>query len=116
MWDPGQYLRFSDERSRPFFELTARIQAQRPGLVVDLGCGPGTLTATLASRWPDAEVLGIDSSPKMIAAARQLGETPERLSFARGDVMDWRPDRPADAIVSHAVLLWVPRHQELLSS
>jgi trans-aconitate 2-methyltransferase len=116
MWDPGQYLRFSDERSRPFFELTTRIQAQRPGLVVDLGCGPGNLTATLASRWPDAEVLGIDSSAEMIASARQLGETPERLSFAPGDVRSWRPDRPADVIVSNAVLQWVPGHEELLPS
>jgi trans-aconitate 2-methyltransferase len=116
MWDPGQYLRFSDERSRPFFELTARIQAQRPGLVVDLGCGPGNLTATLASRWPDAEVLGIDSSAEMIASARQLGETPERLSFAPGDVRSWQPDRPADVIVSNAVLQWVPGHEELLPS
>jgi trans-aconitate 2-methyltransferase len=114
MWDPGQYLRFSDERSRPFFELTARIQARHPGLVVDLGCGPGNLTATLASRWPDAEVLGVDSSAEMIASARQLGETPERLSFARGDVRDWRPGRPADVIVSNAVLQWVPGHEELL--
>jgi trans-aconitate 2-methyltransferase len=116
MWDPGQYLRFSDERSRPFFELTARIQAQRPGLVADLGCGPGNLTATLASRWPDAEVLGIDSSAEMIASARQLGETPERLSFALGDVADWRPARPADVIVSNAMLQWVPGHEELLPS
>ncbi len=69
MWDPGQYLRFGDERSRPFFELTAQIGAECPGLVVDLGCGPGQLTAELARRWPGAEVRGLDSSAEMIAAA-----------------------------------------------
>ena len=42
MWDPAQYLRFGDERSRPFFELTARIQATDPALVADLGCGPAS--------------------------------------------------------------------------
>ena len=48
MWDPELYQRFGDERSRPFFDLTGRVAAQAPGVVVDLGCGPGTLTATLA--------------------------------------------------------------------
>ncbi|WP_460494428.1 methyltransferase domain-containing protein [Dactylosporangium cerinum] len=68
-WDPGQYARFADERARPFHELVARIPTTAPVAVVDLGCGPGTLTATLATRYPDAAVLGIDSSPQMLAAA-----------------------------------------------
>ncbi len=45
MWDPTTYLRFGDERSRPFHDLLARIAAERPRAVVDLGCGPGQLTA-----------------------------------------------------------------------
>ena len=72
MWDPAQYLNFADERSRPFFDLTGRIAATAPGYVVDLGCGPGQLTAALARRWPDAQAQGIDSSPEMIAAANQM--------------------------------------------
>jgi trans-aconitate 2-methyltransferase len=113
MWDPAQYLSFADERSRPFFDLTGRILAERPGLVVDLGCGPGQLTAALASRWPEAEVQGIDSDPEMIAAARRL-DAPPRVSFACGDLRDWQPARPPDVIVSNAVLQWVPGHQDLL--
>jgi SAM-dependent methyltransferase len=56
MWDPGQYLRFGDERGRPFGDLLARVQTASPGYVVDLGCGPGNLTAILAERWPEAQV------------------------------------------------------------
>jgi trans-aconitate 2-methyltransferase len=120
MWDPGQYLRFGDERSRPFFELTAQIGAEQPALVVDLGCGPGQLTAELARRWPDAEVRGLDSSPEMIAAADRLAAADRaaavrpRLSFAQADLRDWQPDRPVDVIVSNAVLQWVPEHEALL--
>jgi trans-aconitate 2-methyltransferase len=70
MWDPATYLRFGTERARPFFDLMGRVQAEDPGFVADLGCGPGNLTAALAERWPAACVLGVDSSPEMIEAAR----------------------------------------------
>ena len=70
MWDATQYLRFGGERARPFFDLLARVGAELPTHVVDLGCGPGNLTAVLADRWPSAEVIGVDSSPAMIEAAR----------------------------------------------
>jgi trans-aconitate 2-methyltransferase len=118
VWDPRQYLNFADERSRPFFDLVSRIGATAPGYVVDLGCGPGQLTASLATRWPGAEIHGIDSSTEMIGAAEaaNYGGPAEarRLSFAVGDVNDWKPDRPVDVIISNAVLQWVPGHQELL--
>src|SRR6185312_10865333 len=48
MWDAGQYLRFGGERARPFFDLVAQVGATSPRYVVDLGCGPGNLTAALA--------------------------------------------------------------------
>ncbi|MBO0824358.1 MAG: trans-aconitate 2-methyltransferase [Actinobacteria bacterium] len=118
MWDPAQYLNFADERSRPFFELAGRIGAAKPDYVVDLGCGPGQLTAALAQRWAHATVLGIDSSAEMIEAAvnaRYGGDTlAGRLSFSIGDVRDFSPDRPVDVIISNAVLQWVPGHRDLL--
>ncbi len=113
-WDPLQYRRFADERSRPFFELVARVGAERPRRVVDLGCGTGALTATLAERWPDALVEGIDSSPEMLAEAASRANS-GRLRFALGDVRDWRPEAPADVLVSNAVLQWVPGHADLLA-
>ena len=82
MWDPALYRQFGAERSRPFYELLGRIGATDPGFVADLGCGPGELTAELARRWPAADVLGVDSSAEMIAAADAvLAE----LRSARGD-------------------------------
>jgi trans-aconitate 2-methyltransferase len=110
MWDPAVYQRFGSERSRPFFDLTARIGAERPRRVVDLGCGPGDLTATLAERWPSAAVAGIDSAPEMIAEAQSRDTT---VTFRVGDVREWRPD--ADVVVSNATLQWVPGHPELLT-
>ncbi len=113
MWDPGQYRRFADERARPFFDLVARIGTDAPRSVTDLGCGPGDLTVDLACRWPAAAILGIDSSPEMIAAARR-GEKPPGVSFAVADLRDWQPDGPVDVLVCNAVLQWVPGHLSLL--
>jgi trans-aconitate 2-methyltransferase len=62
-WDPEQYLRFADERGRPFHDLLARVGATDPRTVADLGCGAGNLTRELAERWPHADVEGVDDSP-----------------------------------------------------
>ncbi len=117
VWDPEQYVRFGDHRDRPFFDLTARIGALQPRRVVDLGCGPGTLTASLARRWPGAQVVGLDSSSQMIQAAQQIvdaPDAPENLSFALADIAGWIPEPDTDVLVSNAALQWVPGHQTLI--
>lgn len=109
MWDPAKYLAFADHRSRPFHELVARIAATAPRRVVDLGCGPGNLTETLALRWPDAVIEASDSSAEMVGAARARG-----LDAHVADVADWKPAPDTDVVVTNAVLQWVPGHPDLL--
>jgi trans-aconitate 2-methyltransferase len=120
-WDPQQYRRFGGERSRPFYDLTSQIEATDPRSVVDIGCGPGELTAGLARRWPQADVLGIDSSPEMIEAAQRVLEAedtgpgdPPRLRFELMELHDWSPTEPVDVIVSNAVLQWLPDRDSLM--
>jgi trans-aconitate 2-methyltransferase len=113
-WDPDTYLRFAGERARPFGDLLARVRAQTASAVVDLGCGEGALSASLAERWPGARVIGVDSSPDMLAAAAAHA-VPGQVEFVAGDVTHWRPEGPVDVVVSNAVLHWVPRHDELLT-
>ncbi len=111
-WDPDRYLTYADERGRPFAELVARVGASEPTSVVDLGCGPGNLTALLVERWPSAQVLGLDSSPEMIEKARA---TTSAVEFVVGDLRDWAGgDARADVVVSNATLQWVPDHLDLL--
>jgi trans-aconitate 2-methyltransferase len=113
-WDPKQYLRFGDERSRPFFELVARILPDDAEVrsVVDLGCGPGNLTTTLTTRWPAALVLGIDNDASMLAAAASTAG--ERVRYEAGDIATWRPNEPVDVLVANAAFQWVLPHLELL--
>lgn len=113
MWNPGQYLKYADERGRPFLDLVSRVAADTPARVADLGCGPGNLTATLADRWPRAYVEGLDSSAEMIERA-STAAIPGRLEFRVGDLREWRPDRPVDVLIANATLQWVPGHLDLL--
>jgi trans-aconitate 2-methyltransferase len=109
MWDPEKYLAFGDQRGRPFYELVGRIGASAPRVVVDLGCGPGNLTADLPKRWPEAEILALDSSPEMISRAVERG-----LDARVADLRDWVPDADTDVVISNAALQWVPGHDALL--
>ena len=114
-WDPDRYLLYADERGRPFTDLLQRVGATAPRRVVDLGCGPGTLTALLASRWPDAEVLGVDSSPEMVDRAR--ASVGDGVRFVLGDVRTWPAESPAggvDVLTANATFQWVPGHLDLL--
>lgn len=111
-WDPVQYQRFGDERSRPFFELVDRVPVEKPTVIFDLGCGPGPLTATLGARWPGALVIGVDNDRAMIASADAYAT--ERTRFALADLATWTPELPADVIVANAAFQWVPGHRHRL--
>ncbi|MBW0118676.1 trans-aconitate 2-methyltransferase [Pseudonocardia abyssalis] len=108
-WDPALYLGFDDHRSRPFHDLLARVGAVAPRRVVDMGCGPGHLTAVLAARWPGAAISAFDSSAEMVDAARARD-----IDAGQADVRDWTPAPDTDVVVTNAVLQWVPEHMDLL--
>jgi len=108
-WNPDQYLKFAEERTRPCQELAARIGAERVRRIIDLGCGPGNSTRVLAARWPHAEITGLDSSPEMIAAAR---ESALEVRWVLGDIAEWAAGGGGefDIVFSNAALQWVRDH------
>jgi trans-aconitate 2-methyltransferase len=110
-WNARQYLRFTEERTRPALDLLARVENAAPLRVVDLGCGPGNSTALLRERWPDAALEGIDSSPDMLETARGGHSV---IDFVLGDIAAWSPAEPYDVVFSNAALQWVGNHSELL--
>ncbi len=113
MWDPGVYMRFTQERGRPFADLVGQVHARNPTQVVDLGCGPGDLTATLAHLWPGANIVGIDSSPSMIDKARALDSD---VRFEVGDLRAWSPGPDTCVVICNAALQWVDGHADLIQS
>ncbi len=110
-WNPSEYLLFGDARTRPAVDLAFRIAVDSPTAVVDLGCGPGNSTAVLTRRWPQARVLGLDSSREMIAAAS--------AAYPHGEwqilgIAQWSPEVPVDVVFSNAALQWLPDHGPLV--
>lgn len=109
-WDPGQYLAFSDHRLRAALDLLARVPVERPARVHDLGCGTGNITRIMASRWPGAEIVGVDGSEAMLDRARA---EPGRITWVLGDIATWQASEPADVIYSNAALHWLGDHERL---
>jgi trans-aconitate 2-methyltransferase len=110
-WSASQYLRFEDERTRPARNLLDAVPNISARDVIDLGCGPGNSTQLLAACYPDANVTGLDSSPDMLAEARQAQPG---VTFELGRIENWHPDRRYDVIFANAVLQWLPDHGALL--
>ena len=110
-WSARQYLKFEDERTRPSRDLLARVPLDAPGLIVDLGCGPGNSTALLAERFPQAEIAGVDSSPDMLRRARE--RLPE-CKFVTADIGAWSPQPETELLFANAVMQWLPEHPAVL--
>jgi trans-aconitate 2-methyltransferase len=92
-------------------DLLAHIPTTTAASVADLGCGPGNSTELLRARFPEAAVIGIDSSADMIEAARK------RLPYIDFEIVDiaaWPNPGPFDVILANAALQWVPDHEALL--
>ncbi len=104
-WNPTTYLAFADQRTRPAADLLARIPADDPARVIDLGCGPGNSTALLAARWPRARLEGLDSSLEMLGQARACTIS---ATWIHGDLATWEPAAPYDVIYSNATFQWLP--------
>lgn len=112
-WNPALYRRFEDERTRPAVELLARVPLPSAARIIDLGCGPGNSTELLVRRFPQAEVIGLDSSAAMLASAH---ERLPALRFEQADIAQWQaaPAAAPDLLYANAALQWVPDHAQLL--
>ena len=111
-WNAKQYLKFADERTRPPRDLLAQVPLDSPRRVADLGCGPGNSTELLVERYPNGEVIGVDSSLDMLRQARK--QLPG-CTFVEGDLSTWMPEPGTDLLFGNAVFHWVPDHPRVLA-
>jgi trans-aconitate 2-methyltransferase len=110
-WNAETYDRFAAERARPSRDLIARIPLREPRKILDLGCGSGLSTEELRRAYPQAEIVGLDTSPDMLAAARK--RLPD-VSFLEGDAETF-DSAGFDLVFSNAVFQWIPGHLGLIA-
>src|SRR5579871_2079086 len=103
-WNPERYHQFQRERAAPFEDALALVQRREGLSVIDLGCGTGELTRRLADALPGSDVLGIDSSPEMLAKAKPL----ERPGLRPG-ALDGARRRPSRLRLARSSLLFEQR-------
>ncbi len=108
-WQAESYARnarFVADLARPVVDLLN----PKPGEeILDLGCGDGALSLTIAAR--GATVTGIDPSPSLVAAARAAG-----LSAVQGDATALPFTRRFDAVFTNAVLHWISKPDAVIDS
>ncbi|HEX6538060.1 MAG TPA: class I SAM-dependent methyltransferase [Candidatus Dormibacteraeota bacterium] len=111
-WDAQQQMHIPEREDR-FNAITAALAAyagERPK-VLDLGCGPGSLSMRVLQRLPGAQIVAIDTDPVLLAIGRRaLAE--ERVHFVDADLRgDWTASLPLsppfDAAVSTTALHWL---------
>lgn len=111
-WNPEQYLKFAEPRLRPAVDLLTRIDAANPARVFDLGCGAGNVTRLLKTRWPDAQITGVDDSAEMLTRA---AKSVDGVSWVQQSLANWQPEHAVDVIFSNAALHWLPDHRALFA-
>ncbi|MEV0338411.1 class I SAM-dependent methyltransferase [Nocardia sp. NPDC050713] len=112
-WDTQQefYLPEREERFRVMLDVVAAAAGPTPR-VLDLACGPGSISRRLFARFPEARSVAVDIDPTMLAIARGSFDRDSRITFVTADVaepgwIDSLPDESFDAVLTATSLHWM---------
>jgi trans-aconitate 2-methyltransferase len=117
-WNASEYALISGLQKAMAEEVLALLDVEGFERILDVGCGDGKITAEVAARVPQGEVLGVDASQEMINfASTHFG--PALWPNLRFEVVDARRlpfQEEFDLIVSFNALHWVPEQDAALRS
>jgi trans-aconitate methyltransferase len=113
-FDGKRYAQASAHQKEWGTTLIGELNLEGTERVLDLGCGDGALTAQIAALVPGGQVLGIDASEGMIAAAQPKAR--QNLRFVRMDINTLSFSSEFDVVFSNATLHWVKDHERLYAN
>jgi trans-aconitate 2-methyltransferase len=112
-WNASSYERMSAPLEAMGRDVLDRLDLRGDERVLDAGCGTGRVTAALLERLPRGEVVAVDGSSAMVAAARErLGDA---VDLRMADLLELELDRPVDAVLSTATFHWIADHDRLFA-
>lgn len=110
LWQAESYHQHSSAQRDAAEHLLQSIQLKGDERILDVGCGDGKITATLAKRVPVGCVIGVDVSPEMISFASQTFDKAHypNLTFLCQDAQQFNCGTDLDIVFSCFVLQWLP--------
>ncbi|MBS1852975.1 MAG: methyltransferase domain-containing protein [Acidobacteria bacterium] len=113
-WNASDYARHSQGQETWARELMTLLRLQPHESVLDLGCGDGRMTAEIARRAPQGQVVGVDLSQDMVRHARETHVLPN-LRFLQANAAALPFEDEFDVVYSNAVLHWLRDHRPALA-
>lgn len=110
-WSPAEYDKQSVLQYKTAMKMLEDLTLDGHEEILDVGCGSGKISAELARRVPEGNVIGLDRNESMIQFANDKYRT-DNLSFECQDIVTMSYDRCFDAVVSFWTLSWVPMEHQ----
>lgn len=109
-WNPDTYNQFKEERYQPFYDMISHLHVKSNLQILDLGCGTGELTQTLANKFTGSKTVGVDNSVEMLCNAPMQ----KNLFFTNISIEEQLEKKEKwDVVVANASLQWIEDHQTL---
>lgn len=111
-WDAQQtaYIKHRDQRFAVMVDAIARHKGKAPR-ILDLACGPGSLSAAVLTSLPEARIVAVDKDPVLLAIARDIFAENGNVEVCDADLdrTDWLDAIAGDfdAVVSSTALHWL---------
>jgi trans-aconitate 2-methyltransferase len=116
-WDAATYHRIASPHEEWGARTLTRVERRGVAAALDAGCGSGRVTRLLLERLPGARVIGVDSSPAMLAqAGANLHSFGDRVTLIEGDLTSVSLPEPVDLVFSNATLHWIHDHGALFAN
>ena len=108
-WDAATYEKVNNPHHQWAREILARADIQPREVVLDAGCGGGSVTQQLLELTPN--VIAVDLDPAMVEKARAT--LPPSVPVYHQDLLELELDEQVDVVFSCAVFHWITHHERL---
>lgn len=107
LWNGEHYKENSSPQQKTAEKILGSIDLKNDYKILDIGCGDGKITSSMALKVSKGKIIGIDPSPSMIKEAQKSYQTIDNLLFYEGKAEDFKFGETFDFIFSFYSLHWI---------
>lgn len=113
-WKGNEYAKNSESQKSSAVDFLQDIQLKGNETILDVGCGDGKITSSMAAKINQGFAIGLDISPSMIEHAKKNFADVQNLQFEVGDAAAISYKEKFDLITSFTVMQWVLKQEQAL--